>query len=292
MQSRRPFQRIFLLPIRPLIALLGVTLLAVVLTSKVRSDLDVRKNEVFLTPSDNQVGEKKNLHLRLAIISDLHIDDSESSYAQLQVLVEDVLKSAPQVILLLGDYTQSPRSIRNLAQHRIAVTELLGGFNSVPTISVLGNYENWSEPSRWSQAFTDAGINLLENEVLKLSVGDDEVCFRGLGDAFTKKFVYIDFPSDCSDLPKITFTHDPAGAFDPRIKGLIFAGHTHCGQVRIPYFGSVWVPSEAPNKATCGLYKDDQRLLWVTSGVGYSLLPIRFGAKAQWDLVQIKYSDH
>ena len=159
----------------------------------------------------------------------------------------------------------------------------------MPTISVLGNYENWSEPTRWSQAFTDARIKLLENEVLRLSVGDDEVCFRGLGDRFTKKFKYIDFPLNCSDSPKITFTHDPAGAFDPRVKGLVFAGHTHCGQVRIPYFGSVWVPSEAPTEATCGLYEDGQRLLWVSSGVGYSLLPIRFGAKAQWDLVRISY---
>lgn len=46
------------------------------------------------------------------------------------------------------------------------------------------------------------------------------------------------------------------------------------------------MPAEAPREATCGLYQDATRL-WVTSGVGTSILPIRLGAQSQWDLLTL-----
>ena len=54
---------------------------------------------------------------------------------------------------------------------------------------------------------------------------------------------------------KITLTHDPAGAFHKDVTGLVISGHTHCGQIRFPLIGSLWVPTEAPSKAHCGLYR-------------------------------------
>ena len=61
----------------------------------------------------------------------------------------------------------------------------------------------------------------------------------------------------CKNLPKITVTHDPAGAFHPKIAGLVISGHTHCGQISFPYVGPIWIPSEVPREAHCGLYKDN-----------------------------------
>ena len=62
---------------------------------------------------------------------------------------------------------------------------------------------------------------------------------------------------------------------------------THCGQIRLPLIGSPWIPSDAPNDATCGVYEDNDRLLWVSSGVGTSILPIRFGTQSQWNLLEM-----
>ena len=115
------------------------------------------------------------------------------------------------------------------------------------------------------------------------------LCVRGFSDAFTDQFSYLDFPEACEDSVKISLTHDPAGAFDAAVTGLVLAGHTHCGQIRLPFIGPLYVPSTAPSSAHCGLYEDDQRQVFVSSGVGTSVLPIRFLAQAQWDLITIKY---
>lgn len=229
--------------------------------------------------------------LKLAVISDLHADESPDGYKKIRLLVDQVVKSQPNFILLLGDYTQHPDSITSLSQHASAVGELLAGFARIPTVAVLGNYENWSAPGLWAHSLTDNGIRVLRNEVALIESGGHSVCFRGLGDAFTGQLRYVDFLAECRKLPKITLTHDPAGAFHPDVEGVVFAGHTHCGQVRLPIIGSPWVPSDAPDEATCGLYEDFDRFLWVSSGVGTSVLPFRLGAQSQWDFIKVSAPD-
>ena len=225
--------------------------------------------------------------LKVAVISDLHVDDSPENYSALRLVVADVLESQPDFILLLGDYTQHPDSISSLSQHADRVGERLGELSRIPTIAVLGNYENWSAPGLWAHSLTANGIRVLRNEVAMIESGNQSACFRGLGDAFTGQLRYVDFPAECRELPKITLTHDPAGAFHPDVQGVVFAGHTHCGQIRLPIIGSPWIPSDAPDDATCGLYEDVDRFLWVSSGVGTSILPVRLGAQSQWDLIEI-----
>jgi len=68
----------------------------------------------------------------------------------------------------------------------------------------------------------------------------------------------------------------------------VLAGHTHCGQIRLPLLGALYVPSDAPKRGHCGLYIDGQRQIFVSSGVGTSVLPIRFLAQAQWDLITLR----
>jgi len=110
-----------------------------------------------------------------------------------------------------------------------------------------------------------------------------------LGDYRSHRFKFVDYPAECQNLPKITLTHDPQGAFEPGVGGLIFAGHTHCGQVSFPIIGPLKVPTKAPRTAICGLYRDNKRTLFVTSGVGTSIIPIRYGAQSQWDLIDLTF---
>ena len=130
-------------------------------------------------------------------------------------------------------------------------------------------------------------LRAIENDVAEVSLRQDLVCVKGLGDRYSERFRYIDFPTKCAGALRITITHDPAGIFDDRVRGLAFAAHTHCGQISLPLIGPLWIPSDAPRAAYCGLYTDGQRTLFVTSGVGTSILPIRFGAPSQWDLVTL-----
>lgn len=133
--------------------------------------------------------------------------------------------------------------------------------------------------------------DLDENEVTLFGTAKGPVCVRGLGDKFTSRYSYVEYPVECKSIPKLTITHDPAGAFDRRIKGLVIAGHTHCGQVSLPFIGPLWVPTDAPSFAQCGLHEGGNVTVFVTSGVGTSILPLRFGAQSQWDYLRIKISN-
>jgi len=268
-----------------LIGLLSAGLVLIAWTAITHGTM--KRTDTVLVVPNHAFPHSTDTPLKLAVISDLHADESQASYDKIQRLVDQVTESQPDFILLLGDYTQHPDSISSLSQHADRVGERLGELSHIPTIAVLGNYENWSAPGLWAHSLNANGIKVLRNEVALMGSGEQSACFRGLGDAFTEQLRYVDFPEACRELPKITLTHDPAGAFHPDVEGVVFAGHTHCGQIRLPIIGSPWIPSDAPDDATCGLYEDIDRFLWVSSGVGTSILPFRLGAQSQWDLIEM-----
>ena len=63
---------------------------------------------------------------------------------------------------------------------------------------------------------------------------------------------------------------------------LFFAGHTHGGQVYLPYYGAPIVPGMAPRKWAYGWVKYNNHNLYVTSGLGVSILPVRFNMRPEW----------
>ena len=191
------------------------------------------------------------------------------------------------MIVLVGDYAPSLTG-NDFDQLRRAVVERIKDVSVLtPTYVVLGNHDNWSGAEAWFEAFREADVNVLENEVIVTNIGDARVCIRGLGDYHSGRFRWVNWPDSCTSRIKITLTHDPAGAFVRSMKGVTFAGHTHCGQIRLPFVGALWMPTTAPREATCGLYRDQDRTLYVTAGVGTSILPLRFGAPSTWDMVKL-----
>ena len=235
-------------------------------------------NKLELTTFDHYSEE---LSVRVALLSDLHVKDNKKSIVS---LMERVRSENPDVILLAGDYIfdgSAPTS----QEQRQTIANVLAPKNEIPVISVMGNHEEWSNSQLWINAFREEGIVVLNNQVEILN--DFDTCIRGLGDAFTNQFEYIDFPGECDDQIRLSLTHDPAGAFNDKVKGIVFSGHTHCGQISIPFFGPIVMPTEAPKGAQCGFYEDDKIKLYVTSGVGASVLPFRFMTQSGWELITI-----
>jgi hypothetical protein len=205
----------------------------------------------------------------------------------LSELWADIIEQNPDVILLAGDYINDGSSGEGISSIGPAIANVFGVSGLTPVVAVLGNHDHWSGAESWSQYLSEAGVTVLENETAILDSLD--TCIRGFGDAFTNHFKYVDFPKECDDMLQISLMHDPAGAFNPSVRGLILAGHTHCGQISIPFVGPVYVPSQAPREAYCGLYQDEQRQVYVSSGVGTSILPLRFNAQSSWDLITIHH---
>jgi hypothetical protein len=84
----------------------------------------------------------------------------------------------------------------------------------IPRAVVLGNYESWSNADNWLAEFEPLGVDLMENEVTVLETAKGPFCVRGLGDKFTSRFGYVDYPDECKSIPKLTITHDPGDAYE------------------------------------------------------------------------------
>ena len=246
--------------------------------------LQTERNDVLISINDPDVAPTS---LSIAVIGDTHLPEGPEPLAVFRELLLEVKAAEPDVVLFVGDYIAAPDG-EQLSTHREDIIKAMKLVDPVPRAVVLGNYETWSNAEEWLSEFARLGVGAMENEVTVTETVKGPVCIRGLGDKFTGRFKYVDYPNSCDQLPKITITHDPAGAFDYRVRGLVLAGHTHCGQISLPFVGPLWVPTDAPNNARCGLYRDEYRTLFVTSGVGTAILPLRYGTKSQWDSIYLE----
>ena len=249
----------------------------------ISQNLQTQRNDVSISINDPDVTPTS---LSIADIGDTHLPEGREPLAAFRELLLEVKAAKPDLVLLVGDYIFDPKS-EQLSAHREKIINAMKLVDPVPRAVVLGNYESWSNADNWLAEFERLGVDVMENEVTLFGTAKGPVCVRGLGDKFTSRFLYVDYPAECKSAPKLTITHDPAGAFDRRMKGLVIAGHTHCGQVSLPFIGPLWVPTDAPSFAHCGLHEGGNITVFVTSGVGTSILPLRFGAQSHWDFVSL-----
>ena len=268
---------------------IGLAGLAVVLAGALAARLwpelqpAIHRVDIPIAAADSVSG----LPLRVAVLGDLHVGHGVTDLNVLRRVLDSVVAEQPDLILFVGDYTADIRE--GIGHLRQSVAAMIKDVSvHALTYAVLGNYETRTGREEWLEAFRQAGVVALENAVTTAVIGDAQICVRGLGDYYTDRLHWVDWPENCSANVRITLTHDPAGAFVRATEGVVFAGHTHCGQVRLPFVGALWVPTSAPRDATCGLYQDAGRTLYVTSGVGTSVLPLRLGAPSSWDMVTLK----
>ena len=268
---------------KSIIVFLALLIAITYLTFSISRNLNTERNDVSITISDPDVASTS---LSIAVIGDPHLPEGREPLAAFRELLLEVKAAEPDLVLFVGDYIADPDG-EQLSAHRENIINAMKLVDPVPRALVLGNYETWSNADDWLSEFARLGVRAMENEVTVVETVKGPICIRGLGDKFTDRFRYVGYPATCDELPKITITHDPAGAFDPRVRGLVIAGHTHCGQISLPFIGPLWVPTDAPNNAHCGLYRDEYRTLFVTSGVGTTMLPMRYGTQSHWDWLQI-----
>jgi predicted MPP superfamily phosphohydrolase len=247
-----------------------------------RANIEPRMNSFFL---DNGPSSMEKNTIQVALVSDLHVKRAADAITELETLWSQIIEQKPDIILLAGDYINDGSGIEGIETIGPQIAQVFATSDMPPVVAVLGNHDYWSGGSAWRQYLSDAGVTVLENEIVILD--GIKTCIRGFGDSFTGNFRYVDFPKACRSNLLISLMHDPAGAFHPNVEGIVLAGHTHCGQVSIPFLESVYTPSSAPKEAQCGLFQDEKRVLFVSAGVGTSVIPLRFNTQSSWDLLTI-----
>ena len=272
---------------RILFWILILTVIGTYLYFSISQNLKTERNTVAISLSDTSV---RSSSLSVAVIGDVHLPEGTKHLDEFKKLLLKIKSTQPDLVVFVGDYTSDPKATDDMSSHRKNIINIMKLIDPLPRAVVLGNYESWSDAEEWIREFNELGVDIMENETSMFQTVKGDVCIRGLGDKYTDRYNYVDYLKECENIPKFTITHDPAGAFNSQIKGLVIAGHTHCGQISLPFIGPLWVPSDAPSDAHCGLYEDNQRTVFVTSGVGTTILPLRFGAQSQWDELNISWN--
>jgi predicted MPP superfamily phosphohydrolase len=156
---------------------------------------------------------------------------------------------------------------------------------------VLGNHEQADDPEGAPRAFKAAGIPLLENASVTLKHHGGALHLVGLSNYRRREARR--FAAAVAQVPDgahaICFTHHP-DIFPhlPARCALTIAGHTHGGQVWLPLVGRLIVPSRHGQRYAAGHIVENGKHLFVSTGIGTSRLPVRFGVPPEVSLLEIR----
>jgi predicted MPP superfamily phosphohydrolase len=153
--------------------------------------------------------------------------------------------------------------------------------------ATLGNHDWWYDAPRVRQAFEKEGIRVLDNQAIKIEHQGKALWVAGFADAWAgRPNIAGTLRQITDDAPVIGFTHNPQifPSIPARV-ALTIAGHTHGGQIWLPFVGRP-VISDWPYHI--GHYIEGGRHLFVTPGIGTSIFPVRFGVPPEISLLTIK----
>lgn len=228
----------------------------------------------------------------VAVLTDLHVGAPHIDADKLARVVDETNANEPDVIVILGDLViHGVKGGTFVPPEPIA--EELGRLQAPRGVyAVLGNHDWWYDGPRVTAALRSAGIEVLYNEALPLPAAgtDDGLWVAGLADLATGD---TNIPRTLHSVPEgapvLLLTHQPDVFPEvPDRVSVTLAGHTHGGQVRVPFFGAVVVPSRYGARYAEGHIVEDGRHLFVSTGVGTSIIPVRMFVVPRVDILHLR----
>ncbi len=215
--------------------------------------------------------------LRVALLSDIHVAGPDMPPSRIARIVEQVNALEPDIVVLAGDFISDKR----LATRKYPAAEGLAPLSGLKArhgvYAVLGNHDHWRNASEIRAGLRGANVRVLDNQVA--TVGP--LRLGGVDDDFTNN---ADMKATVASMragrgSRVLLSHSPdVAARAPADLSLILAGHTHCGQIQLPFIGAVKYESRHGERFGCGLRVEGRRRVVVTAGLGTSVLPLRLGA--------------
>ena len=216
--------------------------------------------------------------VRIAVLTDLHVGSPFNGLDRLHEVVERTNAARPDLICILGDLViQGVTGGRVVPPEQIAavLARLRAPFG---VVAVLGNHDGWLDRTRVRAALEQNRITMVEETAVRIEHPSGPFWVAGISDIWTGAH---DIPKALGavkdDGPVILLTHNPDVFPDvPDRVVLTLAGHTHGGQVRLPLIGRPVVPSRFGERYAAGHVVEGNKHLFVATGVGTSILPVRF----------------
>ncbi|MFN0122420.1 MAG: metallophosphoesterase, partial [Blastocatellia bacterium] len=228
--------------------------------------------------------------LRIAAISDLHVGSPHVPLERLDTIVARVNALDADLTVILGDFVTN--TYETVEEARPGPARVAFGVKVTPdqfaprlgrlrarmgVYAVMGNHDWMYNVSPIRRELEHVGIRVLDDQVIRLERNQDSILLAGLQDYYMQPRALDKTLEKITDkTPVIALTHTPDVFQDlPDQFRLLLAGHTHGGQVWFPILGRLVLPTSFPQYAI-GHVREQGRHLFVTPGIGTSILPVRF----------------
>lgn len=209
---------------------------------------------------------------RIIQISDLHNAQFGEGNTRLLQAIRD---AKPDLIVVTGDMIDS-----NNPDYEIAASFMEKASAIAPCCYVCGNHENRipMQYAKLRQRMKQCGVILLDDKAITLKKDGESIRIAGLMDykTLSSNYLRFTFPGDTFT---VLLTHRPEHmeAYVQNGMDLVFAGHAHGGQVRLPLIGALYAPGQGLfPKYSDGSYTESGTTMVVSRGLGNSGTPFRF----------------
>ena len=234
---------------------------------------------------------------RIAQISDLHNAEFGEENCE---LIELLSQTDPDMIVITGDLIDSRHTDIDLALEFVRQAIQIS-----PVYYVSGNHEaRVREYEDLKMSLAEAGVVVLDNQKVQITregesitlMGIDDPSFRAdylFGDAVSVAQQAIEDLQNESDGYTVLLSHRPE-LFDLYVEtgmNLVFSGHAHGGQFRLPLIGGLVAPNQGffP-EYDAGIFTEDDTTMIVSRGIGNSIIPLRINNRPEIIVVTLNNS--
>jgi uncharacterized protein len=233
-------------------------------------------------------GWRKGQRLSITVIADIHAGGPNMGIARVREVVDVAQALKSDLIVVLGDYFATHRFITEHVPPAAWSAELARLRAPLGVYGILGNHDWWFGVGPVRAAFANIRVPLMENDAVLIGKESERFWLAGLGDQLAhwlgpNRFQGADdlpgtLAKVTTDDPVILLVHEPDIFTQvPARVALTLAGHTHGGQIRLPFIPPVWAPSENGARFAYGHIVESGRHLIVSGGLGCSKVPLRLG---------------
>ena len=226
---------------------------------------------------------------KLVQFSDIHVDTGDTNDPLWRV-VELVNQQQPDAIAITGDFV-THTSAAGIASALVEPLKRLQSKDA--TVGILGNHDHWTDPEGVREVMRQSGITDLSNAVFTVRRGDAVLHLAGVDDYWERKDRVDDVLAQLSDNgAAVLLAHEPdyadisaaTGRFDLQI-----SGHSHGGQVVIPFIGPPVVPPYS-EKYPLGRYQVGSMIQYTNRGVGMVKPAVRFNCRPEITVFTLRAS--
>lgn len=218
---------------------------------------------------------------KIVHISDIQ-GDQYTGAENIAHYVEKVNLQNPDLVVFTGDLVTNGTDFLEMAVGEVANTQADYG-----TYAVIGDHDFWAGLSEVKPVLDKYDIQLLQDENRVVTAGSDSLLLTGITEVYSQSAETQTVDSLTATHPskpslKIMASHQvPQLLVDEALNNsyhLILAGHTHGGQVRIPFLGMQFSAADRETDYVSGSYWVEELLVHVNNGLGFTLAPVRYNA--------------